>query len=536
MYLVISDYRLSMNSKDFYRRNDWLEEIRKHYPQYIDVQMDDIEEILVYSSKKDDAALFARTVECADYTADENTLRIGYGDITSDSEINCAFVKKNVYALLRRKGLLKNGEYAPPVLYLDSIQDYKYIRNGPQKTVTAQNLLNQLAVLLEDNDWIGIVKACPRMDKIEQNEIWYDPECLSKLAFALSKLATRTKKNPSSQDIQRKKENTEFFLKVSERCIELEPFSSMHKSTLAYFLYDRYKADYNEEDFNWAKKLYEDLIETSFHNFKERYRYANLLRKHYEKPENLYQTDSYKEFNRVIAQYDQLIEEYDQLEEKVRKNQKNNYRKALYQYVNLQYDKTFSRYWDVFFDNRLYGTEIPDYLINGYAADMIKKCDDYIHIVEGLIPEKPTAENINDKPGYLDVYYRDAQLAMAKAFLLRLRNFPTERYMLYFEEAEKKLRTLLKQAGELKEQGVHFVFPHYMKPILAVCCYLEGKPEESMKCFGLKDQPWIQFEKARILLLNGETDNAIELLERIPSKDLCRRKADDLLAKLNEKV
>lgn len=536
MYLVISDYRLSKNARDFFRKDDWLEEIKISYPQYIDVQVEDIDEILVYSSKKDDGALLAKTVTCVDYIADEDYLRIVYGELTSEPEVNCNFVWKNVHALLRRKGLLKQGEYAPPVLYLDSIQDYKYIRNGPQKSFAAQGLLDKLTGMLTDNDWIGIVKSCPKADRIEQDEIWNDPECLAKLAFALSKLATRTRKNPTPQDLQRKEENSQFFLKVSERCMELEPYSSMHKSTLAYFLYDRYKANYDENDFAWAKKLFEDLIETSFQSFKEKYRYANLLRKHYENPKNLYKSDSYKEFNQVIAQYDQLLADYDKLEEKVKQNQKNNYIKALYQYVTLQYDKLFSRHWDVFFEKLYYGADIPEYLINGYAAELIKKCDDYIHIVEGMIPEKPTIENINDKPSYLDVHYRDAQYAMAKAFLLRLRNFPSERYLPYFEEAEGKLTSLLEQAKELKDQGARFVFPHYMKLPLAICYYFEDKQEECLNSFSRNDQPWMKFEQAKFLVLYGDIDKAIELLEHIPAKDLCRNKADNLLAKIKERL
>ncbi len=76
MYLVISDYRLSMNSRDFFCRDDWLREIKNSFPQYVDVQAEDIDEILVYSSKRDDGALLAKTVMCADYTADEEYLRI----------------------------------------------------------------------------------------------------------------------------------------------------------------------------------------------------------------------------------------------------------------------------------------------------------------------------------------------------------------------------------------------------------------------------------------------------------------------------
>ena len=371
------------------------------------------------------------------------------------------------------------------------------------------------------------------MDKIEQDPIWNDPECLGKLSFALSKLATRTKKNPTSQDIQRKQENTDFFLKVNKRCIELEPYSSMHKSTLAYFLYDRYKATYNEEDFEQAKALYEELIDTSVYNFKEKYRFANLLRKHYELPKNLYQTDSYKEFNTVISEYELLLQGYDNLTDKEKQNQRNNYLKALYQYVGLQQGRVFDRYWDLYFDNRVFQEEIPDYLINNTTAALIKKCDDFLSTVETMIPDAPTPENVNDKPGYFDVHYRKAQLTLAKAFLLLLRNFPKERYLPYLEEAEKKLSSLLEEAKQLKANGGSFTFPNHIKFPLAICYYFEGKPEECGKCF-YKALPWMQYEQARICYLYGDVEQAIAILEKIPENDLCKNKSDDLLEKISE--
>lgn len=532
MYILISDFYFQNNPSHFYAKEDWLERIKKHYPGYLDISADDVEEILIYSSKKADGALCAKIVHCAGYSADENYLRIDYGEVPSDSEMNCDFVRKNIYAVLRKKRIISENEFVPSAVFLDDIRDYKYVKNGGNKTLVNQNLLDKLTGMVGNNDWIGIVKSCPRIDRIENDAIWNNPECLGKLAFALSKLAMRSVRRASAQDLQRKEENTVFFFKVCERCIELDPYSSMHKSTLAYFLYDRYKADHRQEDYDRAKDLYEELIAISAYSFKEQYRYANLLRSHYELPVNRYDPDGYKEFSRVVGQYDILIEAYEHLNEREKNNQKNNYRKALYQYVGLQFDRQIGRYWDLYFNRCFQNGEVPDYMTNNQAAELIKKCASYIDYVAKTGPDTPTAENINDKPGYFDICYRAAQLTMAKGFWVLLGNYPPEKYLPFFNDAADMFTSTLATARKLMSEGARFKFPDHIKPPLAICYYIVNKPEDCTRCFECA-QPWMQFEQARICLLQGNTREAINLLEQIPEKDLCKRKANDLLEQIN---
>ena len=535
MYILISDFNYQRNPSYFFARGEWLERIKKYYPNYADISTGDVEEILLYSSKKADAGLYAKTVRCAEYSADENYLRINYGEVLSNSEMNCDFVRKNIYTILRRKGILTGKEFAPSVVFLDDIRDYKYVKNGGNKNLVNQNLLDKLTGLVSNNDWIGVLKCCPRANLIENDEIWNDPECLSKLAFSLSKLAMKSMKKPSAQDLQQKEENTAFFFKVCERCIELDPYSSMHKSTLAYFLYDRYKTGFRQEDFDRAKSLYEELIDTSSYSFKERYRYANLLRKHYELPNNRYSSDSFEEFSRVIRQYEIVIDSYEQLSEKEKKNQKNNYRKALYQYVGLQYDRQIGRYWDLYFYHKFRGVNVPDYMINKQAADLIKRCVFYIDSVKKMSPDVPTAETINEKPSYFDIRYRAAQLTMAKGYWLLLRNYPPEKYLPFFDEVVEMLTSALATARQLKNDGVRFKFPDHILLPLAICYYLKNKPNEYSRCFE-RAQPWMKFEQARICLLQGNKGDAIYILEQIPEKDLCKRKANDLLKHIGVEI
>lgn len=535
MYLIISDVNYQKNISYYTCWGDWLKKVKSFRPDYCNITKEDIEEIIVFSPRKEDGLLSARVVNCAGYSADVTSLRIEYGEDISDSDCNCETVRKNVYKELYGKGLLNrdNNMYAPSVLFIEDIQEYSYIKRKKKQPVN-ETLLARLATLLKENDWSGIVNNCPQMDAIEQDIVWDDEECLRILAFAYGKLSGRSKRKETPKDKNKRIENETAFLKVNRRCLELDPYNSMHKSSLAYFLYDRYKRDYNEEDFKSAKALYEDLIETSQHSFKEKYRYANLLRTHYELPVNLYTSESYKEFWHVIEQYEFVIDSYKTLSDNEKEQQRKNYRKALYQYVVLFIKRNFNRFWNVLFENRFLGETVPDYLINNNAVEQIKKCSALIDIVTEISPKELKKDNVNDKPGYIDIQYRRAQLSMSKGYLVMLRGYNKTDYVKFFEDAADILNDTLQKAKELKGKGARFLFPNYLKLPLALCYYHINDLQKCEKIF-YHAQPWMQYEQARIYLLEEDYTKAKALLEGIPDADKCKNKANSLLERIEGK-
>lgn len=152
-----------------------------------------------------------------------------------------------------------------------------------------------------------------------------------------------------------------------------------------------------------------------------------------------------------------------------------------------------------------------------------------------MSPDAPTAENINDKPGYFDICYRAAQLTMAKGFWALLRNYPPEKYLPFFADAADMLTSTLATARKLKSEGARFMFPDHIKLPLAICCFMESKMDDCTRCFE-QAKPWMQFEQARICLLRGNAGEAINILEQIPEKDSCKRKANVLLEQINGEI
>lgn len=531
MYLLISDKNALSSERTYYSvSGDWFAEVAKCFPDYSTATSDDIEEILIYSSQASDDEKHVKMAGCAAYAFGESFLRIDYEN-PQEIELTSGDVRKRRYGYCKRYNFLSENGFSPSVIFVDDIREFKRIKSGKTQYVINENLLSQLADMVTNNDWIGIVKCFPKMDQIHNDALWNDPECLGKLTFALSKLAGRTKRNPTPEDIQRKKDNEAFFLKVSERCIELEPYRSMHKSTLAYFLYDRYKKESRQEDFDRAKELYEDLIESSQTKFKEQYRYANLLRKHYELPDNRFDAEAYKEFNKIIAEYESLLASYLELSEEEKANQKKNYIKAMYQYVGLHADRTFKRYWDVYFNREFAGIPAKEYLINGAAVLLLDDCEDKIDIVLSMIPTEVNANNINDKPSFFDAHYRKAQILQSRGFVALLTGKGQEEYFPLFCDSADIIDNLLKTAKKLSSQGIRFMFPDYLKVPQAVNYCILHKEDQIDNLF-FKAKPWMMYEYGKICVLLGNPGQALEILNEIPERDLCRTKAEKLIETL----
>lgn len=535
MYLLISDHYAFENERQFFScPSSWLDEVKTAYPDYVKISVNDIDEVLVYSSWKADDGYCIRTAECTGYTADDRTLRIDYGEL-QESEETSGKVRRRRYQYYKNTGKLKDNSYPPAVIFIEDIKDYKYIKNGNSGTVINETALQRLTDLMGKSDWIGIVRYFPRINEIEKSDYWNDPQCLAKLSYALNKLATRGLTRPTQEDLRRQKENETYFFKVIERCIELEPFSSMHKSTLAYYLYDRYKKDYSPEDFDRAKDLYENLIVSSSDKFKELYRYTNLQRKHYELPANRYTPESYKEFGNIIALYSELIESYDELSDEKKKANKNNYIKGLYQYVSLFCDERFKRYWDIYFDVAESNASYPAYMVDEERIQLLNRCSDYLDRIIALTPVKPDFNNIKYKPNYFDIQYRVALIEQYKGFIPVLRGKAKDEYLPIFEKSRDIIDGLLIEAETLKKQGARFLYPNYVKMPQSINLFFLGETDKCERCYD-RAQPWMKYQKGQMLALFSRYADAISVLKEIPPNDLCYNKAQKLIERLERKL
>ena len=529
MYLLISDsYALTSERLYCNRNNVSFERIRQISPEIVNFSADDIEEILIFAIRNKEGGLKVKTADCINLTIDETSIRVDYGKMQEYDDI-AINIRRRLFGNLVSSGRMKNDEFIPDIVLIDSIKDYNYIKVGKASiTKENQSWFNKVVELTQTWKWDDIISMSPSANEIEETDFWNDAACLSKLSFALSKLATKSNRKASQDEIRRIKQYGEYFLKVINRCIELEPNMSMHKSSLAYYYYLLYMSNKKEEYFEKALPLFHDLSETSNEKYKEIYRYANLLQYHIGAFDGKYTAEWFNELNNVVKKYEWLIEEYQKLNEERQKKYKKYYIGALFEYGKVNINQFMKRAWDSYFNNVYAHVEIKSYYIDDTQMQRINKSAEYLKNAIALSPDKVNRNNIDDNPNFFELRYRLAQIEQTKGITLLMRGQPIEELLEYFERSVKYADDVLNAAQELRNTGFRgFKFPDYVNPIKAISLFFLHDYNKCHRCF-INAKPYMLFEEARIFVLSDDIGEAIRVLAQIPENDKCRNKANKL--------
>ena len=539
MYLLISDSYALCRERHYFTRNDVsYEKIRQGSPAIVNISAKDIEEILIFAIRNTDGGLKVRTAGCAGLTIDETSIRVDYGEMQEYDEI-CKDVRGRLFGNLLRSGRINNNEFTPDIVLIDNIKDYNYIKAGKSSLETEnRSWFDKANELVANSDWNGIIDISPSANEIENSAFWNDAACLSKISFALSKLASKSTRKMSSAEMKRIKQYADYFLKVINRCIELEPNISMHKSTLAYFYYSLYMSTKREEYFEKALPLYTDLADTSYENYKEIYRYANLLQYHlgtYNWDER-YTAEWFNNLKGIVEKYVLLIEEYEGLNEERQKKYKKYYIGALFEYAKVNINQLMKRAWDCYFNNVYAHSEIKSYYIDDTQLQRIDKSAEYLEKALELTPDKVSRNNIDDNPNYFELRYRLAHIVQIKGITLLMRGQPIEECQEFFESSVKFADDALNAAKELADAGFRgFKYPEYAKPIKAISLFFLKDYDGCHKCF-YKAAPYMLYEEAKIFVLCNQSEKALRVLSEIPENDKCRNKANKLRDSLEGKA
>lgn len=538
MYLLISDRFALERERQYYTRSDVnFERIKQVSPAIINISAKEIEEILIFAIRNADGGLKVKTAVCADLTIDETSIKVHYGEMQEYDEIS-KNVRGRLFGNLARSGRIRNDEFTPDIVLIDNIKDYNYIKVGKARIVT-ENLswFNKVNELTESNDWNGIIEISPKANEIENSAYWNEAQCLSKISFALSKQACKNTRKLSPDEVIKIKQYGDYFLKVINRCIELEPDTSMHKSSQAYYYYTLYMSSKKEEYFEKALPLYEDLSETSYEKYKELYRYANLLQYHLGEydSDDRYTVEWFNKFNNIVEKYDRLINEYAVLNDERQRKYRKHYIGALFEYAKVNINHLLKRTWDCYFNNVYSHSEIKSYYIDDAQIKRIDKSVEYLRKALELTPDIVSRNNIDDNPSYFELRYRLAHIELIKGISLLMKGEPAEQCHEYFESSVEFADDALDAAKELADTGFRgFKYPDYAKPIKAISLYFLKNYDACHRCF-YKAVPYMLFEEARIYVLCNQPTEALRVLSTIPEQDKCRNKANKLRDSLERK-
>ena len=514
---------------------DYYNRIIQTSPATLTITAKDIDEILIYSGAKMDAEKSVKIATCASFEHGEGFLRIEYENIKS-ANITCSDVKGRVYHYCIKNNLLDDNNFCPNLFIVENIQQYTDIKVG-RLTPRYVSIMSKLEDCQKRGDWVSIIKLFPDSKNIQASEFWDDVMCLSKLSFALSNLAMRAR---NSKEFVSPIENCnydKFFLKVSKRCLELDPDNSMHISSRAYYYYTRYLSEKKNDLYQQAFELYEQLIPKTPEWYKEKYRFAKLRQKHIKlnKTTGYYSREQWSAICRsALDDYRELIESYENLDDHRKKKYHKIYLKALFGYSTLNIDASFN-FWDDYIMLHIFGVKLNERRMNHIKLQEIVLVDKHLQkIYSEMNCDDITRLDLDDDPNYFELQYRIAQVEQIKGIVYVMKNKSPEEYLHFFEESNKHIDALLLCAKELKKSGyAKFNFPYYAKPLQAINLYFLGRTEESHKCF-YNAKTYMLYEEACIYTLCKDYANAIRVISEIPERDTCYNKAQKLLTEIQK--
>ena len=536
MYLIIHDPLLIRDPNRYYKfcSGEYYNRTIQSVPDISILDNNSIDEILIYSGVKSDEENLVKTATCSAIEHGEGFFKLEYGNLKT-TDIVCKDVKGRVYRYCMQNNLLIENKFSPDIIIVDNIQSYIDIKSG-RLTSRYKSIMAQLEEYQKKNDWLSIVKLFPDEKNIKKSEYWNDVMCLSRLSFALSMLAVKSHQPKARKYDGNTRHNYDsFFLLTSDRCLELQPEVSMHKSSRAYYYYDLYINGARDDYYIKAFELYESLITSSTESYKESYRFAKLRQTHFEKNQwNGSYIDTWlSTSNAILDSYQALIESYESLDELRKKQYHKYYLKSLFGYSTFSID-SFLAYWDDYVKFMLWEQKTKSYKLQSTYLNRIISVENYLNI---LFSEKNFDDlskiNIQDKPGYFDVQYRLAQIEQIKGLVYVMKEKKPSEYTHFFEKSNGRIDAIFSLAKERKEKNEKFNFPHYAKLPKAINLYFLENYEECHRCF-YHARPYMLYEEACIYALCKDYTNAANILTQIPESDTCYNKAQKLIERIQE--
>lgn len=248
MYLILKLYSLEeLNSKAFRRFGEKFHHIVQLDNNINNLDIEEIEGCIAICANKESYGELAWSVEVKDIKVADTSINIKY-ELVEEIEFTNEQIKNALYGLLKRKGLIKEGQV--PFLVTLNSDDMNYLRHNLSKKHHIKNIDQQVTVekLFQENNWEGIYGMFAPIEKIEQSfpETWENEQILKNIAFACSKLgnvgqiprelkSNLQEKKKYLAEKEKYRQNAE---KLFKRCIDLDPYSPSYPSGLAYLYYN----------------------------------------------------------------------------------------------------------------------------------------------------------------------------------------------------------------------------------------------------------------------------------------------------------
>ncbi|MCX7904186.1 MAG: hypothetical protein N2486_06710 [Caloramator sp.] len=219
---------------------------------------------------------------------------------TSDS------FSKSLYYYLISEGKIKKAENAIPEIILLDNNAWMMVLNNMNKN-SLKKYEDDIESMFEQNNWEGIYKKFKSFDNMEQSDYWNNPNILSKIGYAITKLSylndddknylnnVRNKEKSKEKILMEKKKLREEAETIFNRCIKIDPDNkARYLTNLAYMYYHYIQDVINNKKFKLesldsllkyfkkAENYFKTILNIDNKRIKELYRLGYLMTECYE--------------------------------------------------------------------------------------------------------------------------------------------------------------------------------------------------------------------------------------------------------------
>ena len=342
----------------------YLDEIVALFPNFLDLTLDSIEDVIGIYCKKEDNIRKAKKLRVSsfDKTATQVIIRFS---VVAELNISSEDFNKRVRGQMIRSGAIAQNAFLPFCCLLDNeqIESVMKLDNPGDST-----LRDEINTFKNRNDWEGVYNKFSPVEHLSEHPIWTDATILSEIGFACGKLA-----EVSVDDIPRKDPEKTAFLNhkskyrreakmLRQRCIELMPNNPTYLANLAYLHYHNameLRTPRNRRDGSLRKEAesaieyYDIAISIAPNRIKDHYRkgylLAEVLPNTYWKDRNLElanqkRLEGIESFKKAIQIWESL-DSINPQQNRERSRCRNEYIKSLYS-IGSAYYKMIVNDWD----------------------------------------------------------------------------------------------------------------------------------------------------------------------------------------------
>ena len=152
------------NRETAFYKGDKLNRILELNPRLRAMESNDIEEIILYSGRKDNDENMCISCKCNGFTMQSGQLNLSVCQ-KEPQDISSGNIRKALYAYWKQTGQLKDNEFMPDITLVEDYPTYTRIKISQSRSVAMdRSWMGNVEEYKKNNEWNNIIAMIPDWD------------------------------------------------------------------------------------------------------------------------------------------------------------------------------------------------------------------------------------------------------------------------------------------------------------------------------------------------------------------------------------